>query len=510
MPAEPGQINTTAHRARPTVQSPALGRTTARGAAWMIGQAVGSKLVSFGSQIALTALLMPEDFGLVALAYTVRAFTDKLQDPGITAVLVQRSRHFERWMNPAFWMSLSSGVMAMCIMLAAIPLAVWFYGEPGLVGLMLVLALSAPLDTLRTVPRARLSSQMRFGTLAGLDLAMLILQMGLSIALAATGFGAYSFVMPLPVMYAVRTGVLWSLARPRVRWALQLRRWRHLLNDTVFVFATYMARTLYWQGDYIVLGRLHGTDVVGVYFFAFTLSTQTLFLLAGNLSSVLFPALSRLTQEPARQKAGFRQAIDVLAMIGIPMALLQAAVADPVVRLVFTPRWYDGIPVLQVLSVGMAIRMVGALGSSLTQANGRFKLQASVDGCYAVMFLTAVSISALYGAALTVAITVAICSSIFGLVNMYVAMRQVGGGWADAIGPYLRPTLIGGGACAAGWAAAQTVTLENQETVQQLLRLAITLVVSLGVYLPLIRMADRPTWALAMMRFKTLLRRGES
>jgi O-antigen/teichoic acid export membrane protein len=290
---------------------------------------------------------------------------------------------------------------------------------------------------------------------------------------------------------------------------MQLRRWRHLFSDTAYIFVTYMARTVSWQGDYIMLGRLHGADVVGVYFFAFTLSTQTLFLLTGNLSTVMFPALNRLSEEPERQGAAFRQAIGVLALIGIPMALLQAAVADPVVRLVFPERWYDGIGVLQVLSVGMAIRMVGALGASLTQANGRFRLQAGIDGGYAVLFLTAVAIGASLGAALMVATMVAVCSSIFGVVNLYVAMRLIGGGWRDAIVPYVWPALIGGAACAAGWGAAQMIVLTEREMTQQALRLVVTLAVSAALYLPLIRAADRPTWNHAMMRLRSLLRRGD-
>lgn len=507
MPAEPEQLDSSVQPPRSAVIAPAVGSATARGAMWMISQTIGSKIVSFATQIALTALLSRQDFGLVALAYSVGSFTARLQDPGIAMVLVQRGRHFERWANPAFWMSLSAGFVAGAVMLALIPAAVWFYGEPQIAGLMLVLALAAPLDTLKTVPRSKLNSQMRFGALAWLDLSMLIFQSGMSIALAAAGFGAYSFVMPLPLMYLTRSGLLWYMARPRIKWALQLRRWRHLMTDTTILFCMFIARSFCAQGDYIVLGRFHTADVVGVYFFAFALSMQTLNLLMGNLQTVLMPALNRLTLEPARQAKAFREAVHLLAMVGMPLSFLQAAVADPLVHLVFKERWYEGIPVLQVLSVGMAFRMVGTLGSSLTQANGRFGLQAAIDIGYAVVFLTAVTISAAMGGAMTVAWAVAISMAACSFVILYAAMRITGGGLADAIRPFVWPTLIGGTACATGWAAAQAMALPQSFVARYLLQLIITLVVAAAIYLPLIRVMDRRTWNLARDRIAGLMRR---
>src|SRR5437879_8025549 len=169
-----------------------------------MAQTVGSKLVNTVGQIVLAWLLSPEDFGLVGLAYTVTAFAGLIQQAGLREILIHRQAHFGRWANPAFWMSLTLGCVGAAAMLGLAPVAAWMYDDRRLIGLILVLAATAPFSGLDIVPDAQLTSEMRFRYLAVVKWITAVGAMGLSILFAHYRWGAYSFVLPQPIITIIR------------------------------------------------------------------------------------------------------------------------------------------------------------------------------------------------------------------------------------------------------------------------------------------------------------------
>ena len=428
---------------------PSLGERAAHGFAFMMVQTLASKLFTTVRQIVLAWLLVREDFGLVGLAMTVSAFTDLTQEMGLGAVLIQRHRAFRRWANPAFWMTLASGIAATLVLIGAAPVAAWFYRKPEIIGLIYVLAIDAPFAALSIVPAHRLRGQMRFREMSVIGIAVAAGQTVLSIIFAAMGLGAYSIVLPRPILHAIRLVVLWRLTRPKIRWHPQLRRWRFLLGDTTKILLAKLCMRFTSQGDYMVLGFFHSEAVVGVYFFAFNLSIQAVNLFTRNLVGVLFPALSHLQDNPSRQLRAFLRASRLLGLIGVPACFLQAALADPGIRLVVHPRWYSAIPVLQILSLGMALRVIGSSSGSLLQAQGRFGLKLAMNIVYSIFFMILVTVGAWNGvehsdnlwdrAEIVVALAASIYFAIIGPMHMYIVIRPAGGRWYDVWYVYALP-----------------------------------------------------------------------
>lgn len=428
---------------KPSNPNRGLGDRTARGFSWVLAQTLTTKMAGTLGQIPLAWLLAREDFGLIGLAYTVTALTDLLQRIGLREILIHRRSQYRRWANAAFWMSLASGLGASVILFAVAPLASLIYDSPKMTGLLWVLALATPVTALTNVPEAKLQSQMRFRLLAGLGAGTNVSRIVLTILFAWLGFGAYSFAIPRPIVAAGRFAVGWWAARPRVRWQLQVRRWRYLVPDSAKLFVANLFMTLTAQGDYIILGVFHDKTIVGLYFFAYNLSIQTLSLFTQNFSRVLFPALSTLQDDPERQTRAFLRASRLLALMGVPACLLQAALADPGIRALFQEKWYDSIAVLQILSVGMAFRVISSSSASLIQAQGRFTTKLVTNIAYGCVFMLIVTVAAQVGEQVSVAIGVASYNIVVGLVHMYVAIRTTGGRWRDIWGVFAAPLSVG-------------------------------------------------------------------
>ena len=402
-----------------------------RGLAWVTGAALVTKVVSTFGQIALAWFLLPEDFGAVAMAYSVMAFVNVLQQAGSAEVLLSRPKRFERWSSLALWMNLVIGVGAMAVVAGLAPLAARAFDAPVVAPLLLVLALATPLSAVTAVPTAKLRLALRFRAIALTQFLLALSRTGMAIGLAAADFGPYSFVLPVPVTQAMLLVLLWRLARPRVDRRLQLRRWRYLLGDSVMLVASRGLNTVLWQVDYMILGLFHPKAVVGLYFFGFNLSIQTLRLFAGNFAQVMLPALANVKGGPARQTAEFIKAIRLLAVVALPLSVLQALLADPLVRLVFDERWYSAIGILQALSIGMAFRLVGSPAGTLMQAHRRYRTILAVNAVYAALFIATIALAAWLGDGLTVAIAAAAFFAVLGPAHLIIAVQGRGGSWRD-------------------------------------------------------------------------------
>jgi O-antigen/teichoic acid export membrane protein len=450
-------------------------------------------------------------------------FSGLIQQAGLRETLIHRQRTYHLWANTAFWMSVGLGLVGGVVTAAAAYPAALLLHDMRLFKMLLFLAAVAPLMSLDQVAEAKLQNQLRFGLLASVNWAVAVVQLGLTVLFAwmlPPLYKAYAFVLPRPVIAVSRLTVLWWAARPPVRWTYQFHRWRFMLGDSATLFTSNLFLMLQWQGDYMVLGSLYADKkILGVYFLAFNLSIQTMQLFTGNLTGVLFPALSKLQAEPQRQIRAFLDATKLLAMIAVPLCLLQMGVADPGVRMFFQDdKWQAAIPVLQALSIGMAFRVVASPGGSLIQAQGRFRVILITNVINAIIFLTLVTVGAMAGRpgaanlwlrpATTVGIAVAFYFALIGPIFLYVAIRPSGGTWRDIARVYVAPMVVSTVAIVVAMYAGSLVP-EKQirgHRFGQAVRLTVILAWFVALYVPLIRLVMPDDWRSLMRRVGTLYR----
>jgi PST family polysaccharide transporter len=181
---------------------------------------------------------------------------------------------------------------------------------------------------------------------------------------------------------------------------------------------------------------------------------------------VLFSALSRLRLEPQRQMAAFFSGARVLAAVALPVCLVQAALADPGVRTIFKAKWYPAIPLVQVLSAGMALRVLAWPSLSLLLGQGRYRTFVAVQGVGATIFLLMIAAAGALSdsphAAMAVAVAAAIYFTVEGPVSMLIATRPGGRGWSGVWEVYARPLAVGLAAAVAGWVVSSFIPASDR------------------------------------------------
>jgi O-antigen/teichoic acid export membrane protein len=440
-----------------------LGAQSARGLVYLFAGQSFTKVIGYVTRLLLLHLINKSQFGVVTLAQTITTFILLIGQSGVIDVLVHR-RAFKQWAIPGFWLALALGILSCILIGISAPIAASIYASDPEVRRqlfwLLIASIPSPLPyALSVVPKAQLSRELRFRALAAVNIIDATLQNVFTLLFAAMGFGIFSFVLPIPVGGLILTVVLWWWVRPPRGPRLGLRRWRYLIGDSMQLLLSEFGRTLLDQSDYISLGLFHvPVDLVGVYRVGFEFSIQTMRLLMVNMTTILFPAFTKLKDEPQRQYEAFLNAQRILAMVGVSGCLLQAAVAEPLAHLFFPATYYPSIVVMQILSLGMATRMIAGGSFALLKSQGRFKVVRNNFWVYALVQVAVLAVVlSMGGGILEVSIVVSIVAGLAGPIMFYYAIRPYGGGREQVFDVLARPLMCGLFSVGAAWIIAENI-----------------------------------------------------
>jgi O-antigen/teichoic acid export membrane protein len=232
-----------------------------------------------------------------------------------------------------------------------------------------------------------------------------------------------------------------KITRPRrSRWKPLLARGGMLSTSSYFWGVT-------TYGDNLSLYFFQSEAVIGIYMFAFNLSTQTLQLLVANLGTSLMAVLTKLQGEPGRQAEALMRVSRALALVAVYLCVLQAAVAKQLLQFLYLHKWDDAVLLLQVLSIAMTFGTMSSASWALLRAQGRYRVEMRFQIVAAAVFLAVVLPAAIMGAT-TVAFAVLILYAAIYPSLMYIAVGGRRVGWTRVLAVFTTPLVCAMAACA--------------------------------------------------------------
>lgn len=483
-----------------------LTQQAAAGFAWALTQSLGLKVAGIAGQIALARLLVPEHFGVVAVAVSAAGIVQVLQWTGVQDVLVKRQRKFDLWATPGFWLSASMGAGATAVLALSAPILASRFGQPQLMWLVLVLALANLINTLGIVPQARLQSSLRFKAIAAIAVCTQLSVLAFSVTLAILGFGPLSLVLPQAVCAPFAVLAFWRVSGLSVGLRPHFQRWKYLFGDSVMLLGVALLYAMATASASMALAANHGPAEVGVYAIALNLSMQTVMAITGPLAAVFFPSLARLQNHPERMLGAFVRASRMLALLGVPLCFLQAVVARPGMTLLFGHTWDRAIPVVELLSIGLGFAVLSGVASSIFKAQGRFKtlLWWSAGAC--LFQIVATVVAARIGDSRTVALAGLVYYAAFGPAGAIIGVRPVGGGIKEAWLIYGPPVILAAAAAGFGWFVGSLVQGDSAPAL--VARASASALAMLVVYVPLVRVFQPGPFTELVERFEQFLPAG--
>jgi O-antigen/teichoic acid export membrane protein len=428
--------------------------TAIAGMTWLFASSVLTRAVTFAGQIVVGWLLVPEDFGIWALAVSISTAVSVLRNGGTSQILIRRAGEYATEAPAIFKYSLAFNVLAMVILaVIAMPLLAT---SPALAVVLLGVALSIPLGTPAMILKARLTIERRFREVAVIGFWSAFVWQVSAASLACLGLGAMSFALPPLLQALYESFASWRRVRelPTLKSRAAAGSYWTLFRESRWVMLSTAAVALATTGDYFAVAVLTDTRTVGIYFFAFQLVVALGAPIYGAVEVVLPPLLTQLNSQRERQVDACMRAMRTIVTAGVPAAAALALVAPLAVHFVWRGAWDMAIPAVQALAACIPAWLIVNAGRSLIEARGLWRGRFIVMAAYGVGGMGSAAIGTLLGGVTAIAVAVTTFYVCFAVVFLLV-LRALGVPVKRSIGSILLPVLVTGLALAASlWLAS--------------------------------------------------------
>ncbi len=344
------------------------------GFAWEGGTKLIVQLLSWVSTLIVARLLAPEDYGVVAISGVFVGVLSAISNMGLTAGLINRRSISQGEQNGIFWVGLSIALGMFTLLFLVAPLIARAYEIDLLTSIVRISGLTLIIASLRVVPAALLMRDLQFSFLAIVNMGGQFVSVATALALAFYGAGPWSLVW---AVIASQLFVLVSITgktRHIPGLSFSLYEIKSIILYGVKIMGVQILDITTQRLPTFIVATFIGQRAAGFYSLAEMLAEMPIEKIGSVFSRISFPVISRLKESKAQAKRMFLKTHRYLMMIGIPILMGLALVADDVVVLFLTDKWSPIVPILQILCVVNIFRLSGMILPYILEGLGRVDL----------------------------------------------------------------------------------------------------------------------------------------
>ena len=353
-------------------------RAIAKGAAWMVLAKLTERSLGLVSTLVLARLLVPMDFGLVAMAMSVIALIELATAFGFELALIQRENPTKDHYDTAWTLNVTLGTSCASVTAALAYPAALFYEEPRLVMIMVALAASWAIQSFENIGVVDFRRNLQFWREFRFLTSKKLVAFATTVSLALLSQTYWALVAGTIAGRAA--GVLLSYRMHPYRPSFCLAARRDLFSFSAWLFVTNILNFLEYRLAHFVVGRVHGPVALGLYTVGSEFAHLPSSELIAPINRAVFPGYSRMTGNLAELRQGFIDVIAVIAIVAAPASIGVAAAAKPLVLALFGNRWIEAVGLVQILALNGGIHAFASNHYSAYLALGQTRTPAHRGG----------------------------------------------------------------------------------------------------------------------------------
>ncbi|MDR9809783.1 lipopolysaccharide biosynthesis protein [Rhizobium hidalgonense] len=408
------------------------------GAFWSAMSTLIPTVLTFAVFVVTSRVLQPQDFGLVALAFSIVSFAGSFGPTAFGEAIIQRAEIRRSHLDTIFLLSLAFSFLIYGVLCAAASPIAAYVGHKEITSLIYIMGLKVFFDFTAVVPNAIVNRKMSFHLVAVRTVIATITSGCICLVLVLAGFGLWALAIAQIAATAASCGAaFWGAG-----WSPGLHVKREGLNDLLhygfFASGTRFLQTM--SLDNLIIGVLLSPSALGIYNFSKRLFDMINNVIAGGLTSVTHVLLSSLRSDPKKVREAFLMATFGCALVSYPVFIGLAAVADDAITTIFGAHWIEAVwPVRFYCVIGL-MAGIGYVQASLIKSQGEmdwwFYYQLARN------LLTLVTIAALYPYGVTtVVFAIMIEVLLFWPITSWKVSRHIELSVGAYLMQFLRPSL---------------------------------------------------------------------
>lgn len=385
---------------------------------WKFNEQITAQIVSFIISIVLARILTPTDYGIVSLVNVFIVIANVFVTSGFSAALIQRKDATELDFSTIFHCSLIFSLIIYGFVYISAPLISDFYRNKTLIPIVRVFALQLPLSSFNSIQQAYVSRHMAFKKIFFSTTLATILSGIIGIILALMNWGVWALVCQTILSTLFQTIVLFFEIPWRPKWEFSIQSGKELIGYGWKVFGASFLGNLFNELRNLIIGRFYSPADLAYY----NRGSRMPDLIANNIdntiTSVLFPVLSKHSDDYGKLKSMIRRSIRTSTFIIMPLMFGLAVAAKPVTQILLTDKWLPSVPFMQCLCISGAFGSISNANMQVIKASGRsdilLKLELIKKPLYLIFLVASIKISVL---------AVAVSMATYNIVGMLINVR---------------------------------------------------------------------------------------
>ena len=356
------------------MEKKSLVKQTISGSIWKFSERLLAQAVSFVVSIILARLLMPEDYGLIALSFIFITLCDKIVVCGFATSLIQKKGADGLDFSSVLYFSLFAATVLYILIFFTAPFVADFYSnfdKTQVVSVIRVLGLSLFVVAFNSVQHAYVSKNMLFkryffSTLSGSVVSGIV-----GLVMACRGYGVWALVAQNLTMSITDALVLFCTVKWRPTLTFSLNRLSALFSFGWRIFVASMLKTLYNEIRGLVIAKAYTPSDLAYYNKGQSLPQLVDSNVSGTIDSVLFPAYSKLQNDLSAMKSALRRSIKTSCYILMPLLAVMAALSDQIIIILLTDKWLPSAYFFQIFCFSFMLSPVEMENLQSLKAIGR-------------------------------------------------------------------------------------------------------------------------------------------
>lgn len=346
------------------------------GIKWNSVAKITTDLLSVVQLMIVARYIDKAEFGTMSIIHVVLGMVGMFTDLGMYAAMMHKQNITNDQYNSIYWFNwILNGTIFVLVCIVAYPIAL-FYNDVNLTHLICLAALGILLAPFGKIFYTIKQKNLEFSFISKIGIIGNALVFITTVLFCLLDFGIYALIIPM-LIRGIFTAIVFSIAgrqQFKVQFHLNMSEIKDFFKIGIYDTGAQLMDYISYKIDVILVGRLFGLEVLGLYNMGKELALKTMKMINPIINSVATPILAKLQNEPDKIKLNYSRILSFVGFINIPILVALSIFSEEVVNIFFSEKYANAASFVRILAFWGIFASIGNPAGNLVVAKGRTDL----------------------------------------------------------------------------------------------------------------------------------------
>jgi len=413
---------------------------------WSFVESISMQLISFLLSIILARLLLPSDFGVLAVVNVFYLLVNTFIDGGLKEALIQKKEASDDDYSSVYWTNLIASAFLYLLLFLSAPFIEDFYKYKDLAFYIRIQSLCLFLDSFDIIQIVRATRELRLKKITKARIPAAVISLIVGAVLAYNGFGIMSLIIMQICQSLIYTSLLLYRTEYFPRPVIKLSSLKALYGYGFKLFISGYINRIFTQGMSLIFAKYYSPGTLGLYSRSRNLQGLPSNIITDTFVKGCYPTMVVLQNNHKAMRRVYHGSLQILVIITSLLSVLLFFQSESIVYFLFGEKWVKMTPLLEIVALGTVFNAISSLSKNVLKAVGAVNLFFKLELINKITSISVILLTVQYSFSIML-FSVVTYNIIFRFLELYLAGRLIDYGFfkqLKVIFGYLGQTVLCG------------------------------------------------------------------